>query len=92
MLLLGSGGGGVLDERLHLVLRLHGGAGELEPAPLFANLAGAFLLAVRLLGLVVLFTLRARHALLAQADLLLEHRGLVLRRDAQSLLFFDRRL
>jgi hypothetical protein len=47
---------------------------------------------VRLLGLVVLFTLRARHALLAQADLLLEHRGLVLRRDAQSLLFFDRRV
>jgi hypothetical protein len=43
---------------------------------------------VRLLGLLVLRALRARHALLAQTDLLLEHAGLVLGRDAQSLLFF----
>ena len=47
LLLLGRGAGGVLDERLHLVLRLYGSAGELEPAPLVANLAGDFLLAVR---------------------------------------------
>ena len=88
LLLLGRGAGGVLDERLHLVLRLYGSAGELEPAPLVANLAGDFLLAVRLLGLVVLRALRARHALLAQTDLLLEHAGLILGRDAQSFLFF----